>query len=146
MITGATTANPGTYIFTLKATDSLHPAQSATKVLSITVVKGVSYLNVMPILLSRSSNGDITIKIGGYEARLTGGFPAQGISGQTVTFKSNNTTICSGKTDATGHVTCSPTVLQALLVPLNGKLSASYAGNATWLPSSGSAGLIGTFN
>ena len=145
MITGATTANPGTYLFTVKATDSLHPAQSATKVLSITVVKGVSYLNVMPILLSRSSGGDITIKIGGYEARLTGGFPPQGIAAQTVTFKSNNTTICSGKTDTTGHVTCSPTVLQALLVPLNGKLSASYGGNATWLPSSGSAGLIGTF-
>jgi hypothetical protein len=146
MITGSTTANPGTYLFTVKATDSLNPSQSATKVLSITVVKGVTALNVMPILLSRSSGGDITIKIGGYEARLTGGFPAQGISGQTVTFKSNNTTICSGKTDATGHVTCSPTVLQALLVPLNGKLSASYAGNATWLPSSGTAGLIGAFD
>ena len=63
-----------------------------------------------------------------------------------MTFKSNNTTICSAKTDATGHVTCSPTVLQALLVPLNGKLSASYGGNATWLPSSGTAGLIGTFD
>ena len=76
------------------------------------------------------------------EADLTGGFPAQPIAGATVTFKSGNATVCSGKTDAKGHAQCSQNLLNALLTPLKGTLTATFAGDLNWLGSSGTASLI----
>ncbi len=143
LITGATTANPGTYAFTVKATDSLDPAQTTTKQLSITVVKGQTFLRTAPIVLTLAPNGDIKINIALFEADLTGGFPAQGIGGQQVQFFSGTKKVCQANTDASGHVKCQPDLLTALLVPLKGEITGKYAGNAAWLPSQSSAGLIG---
>jgi hypothetical protein len=143
LITGATTANPGTYTFTVKATDALHPAQSATKQLSITVVKGVTVLKTAPILLTIAPNGDITLNIALLEADLKGGFPLQPIAAAPVTFKSGTSTVCTANTDVNGHVKCQPSLLNSLIVPLKGTVTATYPGNTTWLPSTSSAGLIG---
>jgi parallel beta-helix repeat protein len=141
-ITGSPTVSTGIYLFTIKATDSAHPAQTATKIVSITVTKGVSKITPTAILLGFLPNGDITINLGLVEADLSGGYPLQPISGATVTFKSGTSTVCSGKTDAKGHAQCSQSVLNAILTPLRGSLTATYAGDLNWIGSTGSAALI----
>lgn len=142
LITGSPTVSAGTFTFTVKATDSADPAQTATKVLAITVAKGDTQLDVTPILLGFKANGDISLNLGLVEADLTGGDPLQPIAGATVVFKSGTRTVCTGVTNAAGHAQCSQNPIDALLTPLKGTLTASYAGNATWNPSSGSAPLI----
>ncbi|MFL6107806.1 MAG: putative Ig domain-containing protein, partial [Marmoricola sp.] len=142
LITGSPTVSSGTYLFTVKATDSAHPAQSASKILTITVTKGATRVTPTAILLGFLPNGDVTINAGLVEADLKGGFPEQPIAGATVTFKSGTSTVCSGKTDAAGHAQCSQSILNALLTPLRGNLTATYAGDGNWFGSTGSAALI----
>ncbi|RNL62175.1 S-layer family protein [Nocardioides marmoriginsengisoli] len=141
-ITGSPTVSAGIYLFTVKATDSADPAQTATKILKIQVTKGSTAITPTAILLGFLPNGDITLNLGLVEADLTGGFPAQPIAGATVTFKSGTATVCSGKTDAKGHAQCSQSLLNALLTPLKGNLTATFAGDLNWFGSSGSATLI----
>jgi hypothetical protein len=141
VITGSATANPGTYTFTVKVTDSAQPAQNATRQLSITVVKGDTTLVVDPVLIQTSG---LNIKVGVLSATLTGGFPALGVPGQTITFRSGTTTLCTGATDASGRVArCPVDTLKTLQMIAKGTVTATYAGNTTWNPSSGSAGLVG---
>ena len=142
LITGSANAATGTFTFTVKATDSATPAQTATKQLSITLVKGSTQVDVTPILFGVKPNGDVTLNVGLVEADLRGGFPLQPIAGAPVVFKSGTKTVCTGTTNAAGHAQCSQNVLDALLTPLKGTLTATYAGNATWNGSSGSAPLI----
>lgn len=144
MIVGSPTANPGTYSFTVKATDSLDPAQTDTQQLSITVVKGATALDVEPIVLTVTSNLGIKVNLAVLEATLTGGFPQLPLAGQTITLKAGASTVCTATTDSNGHVKCQPSVLNSLAVILAGSVTATYAGNSTWNPSSGSAGLIGS--
>jgi hypothetical protein len=140
-ITGSTTSNPGTYNFTVKVTDSAQPAQTATRALSITVVKGDTTLVVDPVLIQTSG---LNIKVGVVSATLTGGFPALGVPGQTIVFKSGTTTLCTGVTDASGRVArCPVDTLKTLQMIAKGSVTGTYAGSTTWNPSSGSAGLIG---
>jgi hypothetical protein len=141
VITGSTTAAPGTYTFTVRVQDSADPAQQDTRQLSITVVKGATTLVVDPVVIQASG---LNIKLGIVSATLTGGFPPQGVAGQTIVFKSGATTVCTGVTDADGRVArCEVNLLNTLVILTNGTVTATYAGNATWSPSSGSAGLIG---
>jgi len=141
LITGSTTANPGTYTFTVKATDSAVPAQTDTRQLSITVVKGATTLVVDPVVIQKQG---LNIKVGVVSATLTGGFPPIGVSGQTINFYAGTTKVCTGVTDTNGRVArCGMTLLNTLKVVNNKGVSATYAGNTFWLPSSGSAGLIG---
>jgi hypothetical protein len=141
LITGSTTATPGTYTFTVKVTDSAQPAQSDTRQLSITVVKGATTLVVDPVVIQTSG---LNVKVGVVSATLTGGFPPQGIAGQTIVFKSGTTVLCTGVTDASGRVArCPVDTLKTLRMIANGTVTATYAGNATWNPASGSAGLVG---
>lgn len=142
LISGSPTVSAGTYLFTVKATDSAHPAQTATKILSITVTKGTTRVTPTAILLGFLPNGDITVNAGLVEADLKGGFPEQPIAGATITFKSGTSTVCSGKTDANGHAQCSQTILNAILTPLRGNLTATYSGDLNWFGSSGTAALI----
>jgi hypothetical protein len=144
LVTGATTAVPGTYHFTVRVTDSANPAQSVTKQLSITVVKGTSVLHTAPVVLAVDSAGNVTINIAVFEADLKGGNPLIPIAGAPIVFKSSGVTVCTANTDAQGHVKCQPNNLNALLLPLlAGKISASYAGSALWTPATSSAGLVG---
>ena len=140
-ITGSVTANPGTYGFTVKVTDSAQPTGSSTKQLSITVVKGATTLVVDPVLIQKKG---LNITIGSVSATLTGGFPSLGVAGQTINFYAGTTKVCTGVTDVNGRVAnCGMTLLNTLKVFNNKGVSATYAGNATWNPSSGSAGLVG---
>ncbi|MFL6107345.1 MAG: beta strand repeat-containing protein [Marmoricola sp.] len=145
LITGAPSAavGLGLYTFTVKATDSANPSQTATKVLTLRVVKGNTQTVPAPILVNFASNGDLNITIGTVEANLKGGFPLQPIANATVSFKSGTTTVCSAKTDVNGHVKCSQNPLNALLTPLKGTITATYGGDLNWNGSSGTAPLIG---
>jgi hypothetical protein len=142
LITGSPTVSTGIYLFTVKATDSANPAQTATKILKIQVTKGSTTITPTAILLGFPANGDVTINAGLVEADLAGGFPLQPIANATVTFKSGTTTVCSAKTNAVGHAQCSQSLLNAILTPLRGNLTATYAGDLNWFGSSGTATLI----
>jgi hypothetical protein len=141
MISGSPTVAAGTYIFKVQVSDAADPAQTDTKVLSIKVGKGATTLVVDPVLVQKSG---LNIKVGIVSATLTGGFPPQGVSGQVINFYAGTTKVCTGTTDANGRVArCEVNLLNALKVVSSGGVSATYAGNTFWLPSSGSAGLVG---
>jgi hypothetical protein len=141
MITGSPAVSSGTYTFKVQVTDAADPAQSDTRQLSITIGKGPTSLVVDPVVIQKSG---LNIKLGIVSATLTGGFPPVGVAGQTIVFKAGTTTVCTGTTDVNGRVArCEMTLLNTLKVVNNGGVSATYAGNTFWLPSSGSAGLVG---
>jgi hypothetical protein len=140
-ITGTPTGPSGVVNFVVKVTDSASPKATATQALSIAIAKGTTSLVVNPVLLGIGSGG-LTLAFGSVSATLTGGIPAKGIAGQTVTFQTGSTTVCSGVTTATGAVKCNITVLNEVSAILANGVTATYAGSASWLPSSGSAGLL----
>jgi hypothetical protein len=140
-ISGTPTGPSGTSNFTVEVTDSLEPAQTDTQELSITIAKGATQLTVSPVVL-QTTGGLIKITVGRVSARLTGGSPAMPLAGQTITFKAGTTTVCSAVTAADGTATCTASVGNTLLLILNGGVTATYAGSPSWLPSSGSAGLL----
>lgn len=140
LITGSATAATGTFTFTVKVIDSLDPAQTATKQLSITLVKGNTQMDVTAIISGVQPNGDLSINVGLVEADIRGGFPLRPVSGASVVFKSGTKTVCTGISNAAGHAQCSQNLLDALLTPLKGSLTATFAGNATWNGSSATAG------
>ena len=144
-VTGIPTGPTGTSAFKVQVTDSASPAQTATKTITITVTRGISKLVVQPVLLKTTKNPlGVSITIGTVSARLTGGTLDQPIANQTVVFKAKGTTtnVCSGKTNAAGNVTCTMTLTATLTTIAKGGVTATFAGNALWLPTTGSAGLV----
>ncbi|MDT4921083.1 MAG: hypothetical protein QOI15_1985 [Pseudonocardiales bacterium] len=142
-VTGTATGPTGTYSFTVKVVDSASPSQSATKVITITVVKGTSTLTVQPVLLQTQRNPlGIKVTIGRVSATLTGGTLNTPIGGATIVFKAGTATVCTGVTNASGVVNCTMTVANTVKVIAKLGVTATFAGNALWLPSSGTAGLI----
>lgn len=137
-ISGTPNGPAGTSSFVIRVTDSATPSGTATQALSITVAKGTTSLAVSPLLLGPP----LVLTIGSASAILTGGSPLAGIAGQTVTFKAGSTTLCTGVTGANGAVTCNFTVNGLLVAVLSNGVTATYAGSSSWLPSSGSAGLL----
>lgn len=73
-------------------------------------------------------------------AELTSPFGA--VPGQTISFSSGGTTVCTAVTDADGVAACSG-LSSALDVVLSGGYEATYAGNTDHEPAQASAGLIG---
>jgi predicted extracellular nuclease len=138
-ITGTPQGPAGTSTITVGITDAGTPQQTASKQLSITILRGPTTLTVDPVLLRRSG-GLLRLTIGTVAAHLTGhgGVP---LPGQLITFKAGATTVCTGTTGADGRVTCTMSPINTLLVIVHFGVTASYRGNASWLPSSGSAGL-----
>ena len=94
---------------------------------------------------SKNSLG-ITISLGSVSAHLSGGTLDLPIAGQTIVFKAlhTNTTVCSAKTDVAGNVSCGINPLLLPTVIVRGGVSATFAGNALWLPATGEAGLVGS--
>jgi hypothetical protein len=132
----------GHYSVTVQVADSASPAQTDTKSITINVVRGTSTLAVNPVILSVSTNPlGISITIGSVSARLTGGTLNVPIGGATIVFKAGTTTVCTGVTDSNGNVNCAMTVTNTLVVISKKMVTATFAGNALWLPSSGTAGL-----
>jgi hypothetical protein len=66
---------------------------------------------------------------------------AQGapIPGQTLSFTTGTTALCTAVTAANGVASCTATGLGAFQLILNGTYTATYAGNASFLGSSASA-------
>jgi hypothetical protein len=86
-----------------------------------------------------------TLSLGPLFATLTttSGAP---IAGQTLVFTAvaspGGPVVCSGVTNTLGVATCTPSPLGTLEVDLTGGFTATYAGNASYIGSNGSAGLI----
>lgn len=142
-ISGTPTGPTGIYSFTVQVTDSSDPQQTDTQALSITIGKGNSTLTVHPLLIEvHTGIAGTKIYVGRASATLTRAASGLPISGQTIDFKVGTTTVCTGVTDGTGFAICDLSVTNTLLAILATQINASYAGNALWNPSSGSAGLI----
>ena len=84
----------------------------------------------------------LNVFVGPVSGRLTGP-DGNGIAGQTLTFNGGTPYACSAVTDGSGTAVCNPGLGNLLGLILGGKVTGSFAGSPTWLPSSGSAGLIG---
>lgn len=141
-ITGSATGPVGvTSSFTVKVTDGANPAATATKTLTIKTVKGATNLAVAPIYLKSSApdtDPQASFYIGTLRATLTGGSPGLPLAGQQIVFKAAGATVCTATTDAAGKVNCRMSILAIPLVTLANGADGTYAGNTTWLPSSGS--------
>jgi predicted outer membrane repeat protein len=137
-ISGTPTGPVGTSTFTVMVQDSLEPAGTDTQELTITINKGPSFLAVSPVILQTSPLG---LTVGILRAVLTGGSPAVPLAGQTIVFTAGATTVCTAVTNANGVATCQTTVANTVLVIANLGVTATYAGNALYQGSSGSAGL-----
>ena len=137
-ITGTPTGPLTTSNFTVQVTDGDDPAQTDTQALSITVTAGATTLQVNPVILQPTFLG---INIGYVVATLRGP-NGVGIPGQTIIFWAGPNVVCVGVTAANGTATCGMTLLGTLQTILNFGVFAQFPGTATWLPSSGSAGLI----
>jgi hypothetical protein len=138
-ISGTPSGPAGTATFVVKVTDSASPHGTATQSLSIaTVVKAPTKLVVSSLLL----NPPLDLTLNTARATLTGGNPLAPLSGQTVVFTAGSTTLCSGMTNTSGVVTCSYSILDLVPAVLNLGVTATYAGNGSYLPSTGSAGLL----
>jgi hypothetical protein len=140
-INGTPTGPVGTATFTVQASDSLNPADTATQQLAITINRGPTTLSVSPVILQTSL---LRVTFGIVEAKLTGGDPAVPLSGQTIVFTAGTTVVCTATTNADGVARCTMTVLNTVTVIAHGGVTANYAGSALWLPSSGQAGLLGS--
>jgi hypothetical protein len=138
-VTGTPTGPAGTSTFEVKVADSATPQQTVTKQIQITVTKGDSALAVDPLLIQNIFTWGVTVRIGTVGATLTGGSPGHPIAGQTVVFKAGLVTVCQGVTDVNGRVSCTMNAVNTLLAILNLGVSATYAGNTSWKPASGSA-------
>lgn len=142
-ITGSPTGATGTSTFTVKVTDADNPRHTDTQQLSITVGKGATTLSLEPVLLKVGPSVPLGVSVGVARATLKGGSPLVPIAGQSIVFKANNTAVCTATTDATGLAKCTLSPLGLVLVTLAGGINASYAGSTVWLPSSGTAGILG---
>jgi hypothetical protein len=138
-ISGIPTGPTGPSTFTVRVSDSLQPAGTATQQLTLTINRGPTTLSVSPVLLQVTP---LRVTIGVVAAQLTGGHPAMPLAGQTVVFTAGATTVCTGTTAADGTVECVMNPINTLVVILHGGVTATFAGSALWLPSSGHAGLI----
>jgi len=144
-ISGIPSGPTGVYAVKVKVTDSSSPVETATKNLTITVSRGVSTLNVSPVVLTITSSPlGVKQTIGTVSAKLVGGTLNQPIAGAAVTFKSIlQIPLCSAVTDATGTASCKMTPQSTALAIAGTKVTGVFLGNALWLPSTGTAGLIG---
>jgi hypothetical protein len=144
-ITGTPTGSLVTSTFTVKVTDAADPAQSATKQFAITVGKGPTTTLVEPMYVV-TKTGALGSKTHTWSARgqLLGGFPLQPLAGETLTFTSKSTFVCSGTTGSDGKVMCIKKSVAATINPLlNGEVTGTYAGSLKWKGSTATAGLFG---
>ncbi|MDO9356947.1 MAG: hypothetical protein Q7T55_24840, partial [Solirubrobacteraceae bacterium] len=114
------------------ATPKPTPSPSPTPVAKVaTTVRPLS----VSILSSLFGGPQITGKL----TRTSNG---AAIAGKTVVFKAGSATLCQGTTNSSGVATCQFSILQLPLVSLALGANASYAGDATYAASTGSASLL----
>jgi hypothetical protein len=110
---------------------------------TISYVNGTLTINKAPTKLTvqqASTSSSVATESWTMSATLTNAGTGAAISGQTITFSytaGGSTTTCTATTNASGVATCTGSV--TILSSDPSTYSASYAGNATYLSSSGSA-------
>jgi hypothetical protein len=102
------------------------------------VQKTATVLDAQPVLLKLTGGLTVTFPL---SARLTtaGGAP---VAGQAVRFTTGSRVLCTATTNSTGWASCGGSGAWTLAV-LSGGFTATYAGNATYRPSTDTAGLVG---
>jgi hypothetical protein len=121
---------------TSSGTVTVTVSKQATKVVAASATLNYNLANLL------TPNG--VVSLGPLFATLTttSGAP---IPGQTIVFSAvaspGGPVVCSGVTNTNGVASCAPTAGGTLEVELTGGFTATYAGNASYLTSRGSAGL-----
>jgi putative Ig domain-containing protein len=139
-ISGVPTGPVGTATITFLAIDSLNPAGTDSKTLTLTIDRGPTALTVDPVLLAA---GGLKLNSGAVSARLVGGSPSQPLAGQTIVFTGANSLVCYGLTGADGVASCNATPSVLLAIVAGGGVTATYNGSALWLPTTAKGALIG---
>jgi hypothetical protein len=132
-VSGSPIASPGTHVVTFSVSDGHNPAVTGTLTVSITREESALTLtgrtviaNAQPLIMSATllEDGNPTVPIGGRAVTLTlgSGASAQG---------------CPATTLPDGSATCTIAAVNQPLGP--GTISAGFAGDAFYLPSSASA-------
>jgi putative Ig domain-containing protein len=144
-ITGSPTGAIATSTFTVKVRDAADPAETDTRQFALTVGKGATQTITEPFIVTTKKNViGLNIYLFSARGQLLGGTPAKPLAGQVLRFTSGNTFVCQGTTDSNGKVECLMASGRSLLNPLlTGKITGTYAGNATWKGSTSTAGLAG---
>jgi hypothetical protein len=101
---------------------------------TITYSPGTLTITKAPTKLSAPA-----LSLGVIAAKLTRSDTGAAIAGETITFTSSKTTLCSGVTNNSGVATCSMSPADNLLALASG-YQASFAGDTNYLPSSATAG------
>jgi hypothetical protein len=111
--------------------------QEATKVVASPATLTENLLNIL------TPEGVVSLNPLTATLTTTSGAP---IAGQTITFSAiaspGGPTVCTAVTNAAGVASCSASAGGAVEVRLTGGFTATYAGNASYLGSHGSAGLV----
>jgi hypothetical protein len=81
--------------------------------------------------------------IGAIGARLTRGDTGAPLAGETITFTSRATPLCSLPTGSSGIASCRPSLANAIRVLLGLGYTARFAGTGDYLPSTATAWLVG---
>jgi hypothetical protein len=139
----------GTHTITATYSGDSDFATSTSSAVVVTVTqqttKVVANAAILTVNLGNLLAPTVVVSLGELQATLTttGGTP---IAGVTLTFSAEASPggpeVCTGVTNAQGLAQCSPTVSGSLEVDLTGGFTATFATNASYLGSNGSAGLI----
>lgn len=111
------------------------PAQSQPA--SVTVRKVPTTLTATPALIKIAG-----LRVYLFDLTATLSSPSGPVSGATISFTAGSTRLCTAVTDSAGTASCNA-LTSALPIVLSLGYQAKFAGDATYLPSSASAGLIG---
>jgi hypothetical protein len=139
-ITGTPTGPAGSASITFLVIDSLNPAGTDSKTLTLTIDRGPTTIVVQPVLFKTTPLG---LPLGVVSARLTGGVPGMPLAGQTIVFTAGSTAVCTGLTGADGVASCTASVASTTAIITNLGVTATYAGNTFWMPAQAKGGLIG---
>ncbi|HLO02175.1 MAG TPA: Ig-like domain repeat protein, partial [Symbiobacteriaceae bacterium] len=124
------TLAPGTYTITVDYAGDANYNAAPSATATLTVTKAATTLTLTPASQSiiYGQNGTLTATL-----KDAGGTP---MSGQTITFSDGFTTICTGTTDPSGQVTCTPNEPAGPYT-----ITATFATTTNYLASSASATL-----
>jgi hypothetical protein len=144
-VAGVTTASLAGGNHTVTASYSGDPtfAPSAAPALTQTVARAATNLTASAVVTTQAylnSHADVHGSVGDLNATLTWAHGA--IAGQTVTFTTGTTPLCTAVTDVDGKATCNGASQLATIIA-NGGYTVTYAGNGNFLGSSARAGTQG---
>ncbi len=126
--------------FVILENDSATPTPNAETIAAFNAsIGGGGFTTADPTSLSVSPASGDYADATTVSAVLTDTTTSSGVAGKTVTFKLNGSETCSGTTDSTGKASCALTPGEAAGTYT---LAASFAGDSSFQPSSGSANFV----